>query len=189
MKDDHKLSKVKPTVDGKKQQLKTLISEREEEIQFLVDEFRRTFHTSQQYEMAFADIDPDDYYDAIVDRSMEEYAGVGGDDDIEDFRAAFQMLGAEDKFNQCCIDYYQDVLAETKTHIANDKKLLSVLRAEMSDESVVLDKKTKRSNLNEQARLEERIELNSAEQVRTEQKLQKLLKSNQTTIEDAKNKD
>ena len=76
------------------------------------------------------------------------------------------------------------MLTETKMRIEWDERRLRGLRAEMKDETIFLDKKIKRFNLSEQARLEERIELNRTEQIRTEQKLQKFLKSIKITTDE-----
>lgn len=186
MKENRKLSKVNQTVGLKKRKItkKLTEAEREERIQYLVDLFRLSFRTTQQFGNTFEELHPDDYYDSVVDCAIEQTAGFGYDDEMEDFRADFQALDAEDRFNQCCIDYYEDVLTETKMRIEGDERRLRGLRAEMKDETLILDKKTRRSNLKEQARLEERIELNRTEQIRTEQKLQKFLKSIKITTDE-----
>ena len=178
MKENRKLLKVNQTVGLKKRQItkKLTEAEREERIQYLVDLFRLSFRTTQQFGNTFEELHPDDYYDSVVDCAIEQTAGFGCDDEMEDFRADFQALGAEDRFNQCCIDYYEDVLAETKMRIEDDERRLRSLQTEMKDETLILDKKTRRSNLNEQARLEERIKLNHNHQAVVEQKLQMLLK-------------
>lgn len=184
----HKLSKVKAVTGSKKQKgqgsacQNMSAEEREERIQYLIGLFRLSFRTSQQYAEGIDAIEPDDYYDNAVDCSMEQRAGFGFDDDIEDFRADFKALDAENKFIECCLDYYQDVVTETKTHLEKDQKRLIALRKEMADG--LLDKKSKRANTKDQTFLEERIAMNSAHLTAMEQKLQSLTQSKNIVTDD-----
>ena len=111
-------------------------AEREARIAYLVNLFRLSFRTNKQYEESLSEsMSSDDFHDDRVDFSMGEPAGFRDADvaEMEDLRVQFQRLGAEDKFNQCCLDYYQDVLDELQARNAYwQNKLL-----ELQNENVI----------------------------------------------------
>ncbi len=91
--------------------------EREERLQYLKGLFRLSFRTNMGMAEAINDTDSDfkgddDDYDCLTEFADGEPSGCGNDEDMEEFRADFQALDAEDEFVQLCLDYYQDVLTE-----------------------------------------------------------------------------
>lgn len=181
----NKLSKINANIKATKKPINSLKpvamspDEREEKIQYLVDLFRLSFRTHESYvdNLLSEEHDLDESYDGAVDFSSSYPSGVNVDDEeIEDFRADFIALDAEDRFTQCCLEYYQDVANELRNSYQKISKQLSSLLTELN-ELLPLENKKKRWIKNREKPLQERLELTAVYQARIEEKLNALRKS------------
>lgn len=170
-----KLSKIKTInckVNESKQALLTA-EQREERVQYFVDLFRLTFRAHLSFTNSIIkdkNVSLDEYYDDFVDSE----SGLGGtEDEMEDFRADFKTLNAEDRFIQCCIDYYQDVIVELNSSLTKLTKELKTLTDQLGSMSS-FEQKKKRWIKNQCKSLEERVELTQKEQTQVDQKLKAL---------------
>ena len=82
--------------------------QREKRLQYLKGLFRLSFRTALSVSETVGD---EDDYDCMTEFAFEG-ASAGDDEEMEEFRADFQEIDAEDVYIQLCIDYYQDVLTE-----------------------------------------------------------------------------
>ena len=82
--------------------------QRQQRLHYLKGLFRLSFRTALSVSETIGD---DDDYDSMTEFAFEG-ASAGDDEEMEEFRADFQAIDAEDVYIQLCIDYYQDVLTE-----------------------------------------------------------------------------
>lgn len=82
--------------------------QREKRLQYLKGLFRLSFRTALSVSETVGD---EDDYDSMTEFAFEG-ASAGDDEEMEEFRADFQAIDAEDVYIQLCIDYYQDVVTE-----------------------------------------------------------------------------
>jgi len=147
--------KINPLVDSMSPE------EREERIMYLVNLFRLSFRTDYAYDDAIRGdktIEPVEYCDECVKLDYGSYVRCGTDEEMEDYRAKFKALGAEEKFIECCIDYYKDVNTELKFSLRKIESKLNMLAIE---EAKVLsfDKKKKHRFRNHRRVLEAKLEI------------------------------
>lgn len=187
-------------------------TERADKIQYLKNLFRLSFRTNTAYEECMREAtDEDQYYEACLELSVDgNPAGFGRDDEeLEDFRADFQKLGAEDEFVQCCIDYYEDVMQELKHKYPHLQEKLAAATARcVSDAEIVaasakptkynnlrdkkmaaqmsvrqsIKQKTVRENLAEKERIQERVNANLERQKAVQAKLRELYQTRGKTV-------
>lgn len=148
-------------------------AEREERLGYLVNLFRLSYRTHKSYDDTLTDqgMRADDFYDERVNFALGSPAGFDDDEGMEDFRADFQKLGAEDKFIQCCIDYYEDVLDELKMLNHNTQGKLSALMTKFVKSQKKMRNQTERQMLAEREALQNRLEDNFTEQTAVTEKL------------------
>ena len=184
MRNMDKLSKFFATISSKlkkKQvvQCELTAEEREEKIMYLVNLFRLTFRTDYAYAEAIREdkeIKPEEYYDESLMLDYYSYARCGSDEEMEEYRAKFKALGAEEKFLECCLDYYKDVNVELKI---SRRKLESKLKIVAIEQAKVLffDKKAKHRYRNRRRVLEPKLEITMAKLAEVRQKINELRKS------------
>ena len=139
-----------------------------------------SFRTDYAYEEFLREsegIDSEDCYDELVNNNdYYSYARCGTDEEMEEFRESFKALNAEEKFIECCIDYYKDVNTELKVSIF---KLKSKLKVFDDKESSILpfDKKMKRFIRNRRRPVEANYDLTLSKKTQVEKKLTELRKS------------
>lgn len=153
--------------------------EHEEKIMYLVNLFRLSFRTDYAYCESIRktkDIEPVEYYDECVMLDYGSYARCGSDEEMEEYRAKFKALDAEEKFIECCLDYYKDVNVELKFSRRNIESKLKILAIEQTKLSS-FDKKKKRWIRNRRRPLEERLEITVAKIADVRRKLNELRKS------------
>lgn len=153
--------------------------EREEKVMYLVNLFRLSFRTDYAYADAIRDdktIEPVEYYDECVTLDYGSYARCGSDEEMEDYRAEFKALGAEDKFVECCLDYYKDVNTELKISRSKIEAKLKMLEIEQT-KVLSFDKKKKHWIRNRRRSLEPRLELTMSKITEVRQKINELRKS------------
>ena len=191
MQTEHKLTTVKPMTS--KAMLKPApavlsAEEREEKIQYLVNYFRLTFRTDLAYAeftRECEEIDEAEAYDEAVMLNYSTYARCGSDDEMEEYHEEFKALGAEEKFLECCIDYYKDVNVELKL---NRHKVESKLKLLVKEEQALLpfDKKKKRWIRNRRRPLEANLDLVLRKKKEVEKKLSDLYNALKT-LKESKN--
>ena len=191
MQTEHKLTTVKPMTS--KAMLKPApavlsAEEREEKIQYLVNYFRLTFRTDLAYAEFMREceeIDEAEAYDEAVMLNYSTYARCGSDEEMEEYHEEFKALGAEEKFLECCIDYYKDVNVELKF---NRHKVESKLKLLAKEEQALLpfDKKKKRWIRNRRRPLEANLDLVLRKKKEVEKKLSDLYNALKT-LKESKN--
>lgn len=191
MQTEHKLTTVKTMTS--KAMLKPApvvlsAEEREEKIQYLVNYFRLTFRTDLAYAefmREYEEVDEDEAYDEAVMLNYSTYARCGSDEEMEEYHEEFKALGAEEKFLECCIDYYKDVNVELKL---NRHKVESKLKLLAKEEQALLpfDKKKKRWIRNRRRPLEANLDLVLRKKKEVEKKLSDLYNALKT-LKESKN--
>ena len=191
MQTEHKLTTVKTMTS--KAMLKPApavlsAEEREEKIQYLVNYFRLTFRTDLAYAEFMREceeIDEAEAYDETVMLNYSTYARCGSDEEMEEYHEEFKALGAEEKFLECCIDYYKDVNVELKF---NRHKVESKLKLLAKEEQALLpfDKKKKRWIRNRRRPLEANLDLVLRKKKEVEKKLSDLYNALKT-LKESKN--
>ena len=191
MQTEHKLTTVKTMTS--KAMLKSApavlsAEEREEKIQYLVNYFRLTFRTDLAYAefmREYEEVDEDEAYDEAVMLNYSTYARCGSDEEMEEYHEEFKALGAEEKFLECCIDYYKDVNVELKF---NRHKVESKLKLLAKEEQALLpfDKKKKRWIRNRRRPLEANLDLVLRKKKEVEKKLSDLYNALKT-LKESKN--
>ena len=191
MQTEHKLTTVK--IMTSKAMLKPApavlsAEEREEKIQYLVNYFRLTFRTDLAYAefmREYEEIDEAEAYDEAVMLNYSTYARCGSDEEMEEYHEEFKALGAEEKFLECCIDYYKDVNVELKL---NRHKVESKLKLLAKEEQALLpfDKKKKRWIRNRRRPLEANLDLVLRKKKEVEKKLSDLYNALKT-LKESKN--
>lgn len=191
MQTEHKLTTVKTmTSKAMLKPASAVLSaeEREEKIQYLVNYFRLTFRTDLAYAefmREYAEVDEDEAYDEAVMLNYSTYARCGSDEEMEEYHEEFKALGAEEKFLECCIDYYKDVNVELKL---NRHKVESKLKLLAKEEQALLpfDKKKKRWIRNRRRPLEANLDLALRKKKEVEKKLSDLYNALKT-LKESKN--
>ena len=179
-----KLSKLKRNIASETELKPVVISlsaeEREERIQYLVNLFRLTFRTDYGFMEFIRDTDDIQseyyYYEEVTGLDYGCYARYGSEEEMEEYRAKFQALDAEDKFIECCIDYYKDVNTELKVSLHKLKAKLKVL-ANKQAEALPFDKKKKHWIRNRRRPLEDNLDVRLRKKQEVEKKLAELYKA------------
>ncbi|MCM1404560.1 MAG: hypothetical protein NC133_03640 [Prevotella sp.] len=91
--------------------------EREERLQYLRTQFRLTFRSGEDLIMAnqVAE-DEDEDYDCVTAASFDEINHPDDAVDMEQWRADFRAINAEDEFIELCLEFYQGMLVETQAN-------------------------------------------------------------------------
>ena len=151
-----------------------LNNQREEQLQNLVNLFYLSFRVYKNYTLLSDNFgDGNTLYDRSVDFAYNEPAGFNSEEEMEDFRADFLALDAEDKFIKCCIDYYEDLAAEIKSNYLRLREQLDWLAKERS-EALSADKKRLRWIKNREKPIKGNYELTAVKLEETNQKLKEL---------------